>query len=111
VKDDKAFYAALGIRLEHHRRKKMTQAELGASLSPQLTRAAISNMEKGRQRILAHTLCHIADILEVKLTDLVPPRESMPVSADVKGTLERKLPKAAAEIITRTIERSKGRAA
>jgi transcriptional regulator with XRE-family HTH domain len=112
VKGDKAFYEALGQRLEKYRSdRSMTQAQLGAYLSPQLTRAAISNMEKGRQRVLTHTLCHIADILEVELADLVPPREAKPVTADMKRTLERKLPKAAADRIAKTMERSKGRAA
>jgi transcriptional regulator with XRE-family HTH domain len=112
VKDDKAFYEALGRRLERHRSaKNMTQAELGACLTPQLTRAAISNMEKGRQGVLANTLCHIADILGVQLTDLVPPRENRPVGTDLKKSLESKLPKGAADVFAKTIARSKGRAA
>jgi transcriptional regulator with XRE-family HTH domain len=111
VKDEKPFYVAVGTKIEKHRSEKgMTQTQLGSYLSPPLTRAAISNMEKGRQRILAHTLCHIADILGVELAELVPSRKSKAVAVDVKRTLERKFPKAAAEI-TKTIERSRGRAA
>lgn len=110
--DEKSFYVAVGTQIEKRRSSKdMTQAQLGSYLNPPLTRAAISNMEKGRQRILAHTLCHIADILGVELADIVPSDKAKPVAADVKRTLERKFPKAAAEI-TKAIERSKrGRAA
>lgn len=111
VKDEKAFYATVGTQIEKHRSDKgMTQAQLGSYLNPPLTRAAISNMEKGRQRILAHTLCHIADILGIDVTELVPSRKTKPVAVDVKRTLERRFPKAAAEI-TKAIERSRGRAA
>jgi transcriptional regulator with XRE-family HTH domain len=111
VNDEKAFYGAVGVQIEKYRTgKSLTQAQLGSYLRPPLTRAAISNMEKGRQRILAHTLCHIADILGVEVADLVPPRNDKPVAADVQRTLERKFPKAAAEI-AKAIERSRGRAA
>ena len=111
MKHEKTFYVAVGTAIELHRSYKgMTQAQLGSYLDPPLTRAAISNMEKGRQRILAHTLCHIADILGVEVADLVPSRKATPIAVDVKRTLERRFPRAAAEI-TKAIERSKGRSA
>lgn len=57
-------YAPLGRRIAATReRRGLTQEMLGASLTPQLTRAAICNMEGGRQRIMLHVLIDVADAL------------------------------------------------
>ena len=100
VNEDKAFYASLGRRIEVCRtERQLTQAALGAALTPPVTRAAISNIEKGRQRVLSHTLCAIAEILGVELTRLAPvaPSASPRHAIDLKKTLESKLPREAAE--------------
>jgi transcriptional regulator with XRE-family HTH domain len=120
VKDDKEFYEALGRRIEHCRTERhLTQAALGARLQSPITRAAISNIEKGRQRVLAHTLCSLAEILGVEVSDLVPTAKSPPRSVDVvKQALARSLPKKAAERLASEMlgseavaKRAKGRAA
>jgi len=48
----------------------MSQATLAREVL--LTRASISNIEKGRQKILVHTLLQIASALKVTLQELVP---------------------------------------
>lgn len=66
-----AFYAEVGRRIAVTRKKReITQAGLAKKIS--LTRTSITNIEKGRQKILIHTLIEIADILDVKLSDLLP---------------------------------------
>jgi DNA-binding XRE family transcriptional regulator len=48
----------------------MTQDSLAKSVS--LTRTSITNIEKGRQKILLHTLADIAAALSVNPADLIP---------------------------------------
>lgn len=82
------FYVALGRRIFEHRiNAKLTQAQLGAKLAKPLKRAAIANIETGKQRVLAHTLVEIARALEVSLLDVVPGEVTMSAEQDV----ERKL--------------------
>ena len=66
------FYRRLGARVAHLRKqKKISQEALGGLLRPPLTRAAISNLETGKQRILALTLVQLAVCLEVSIDDLI----------------------------------------
>lgn len=68
------FYADLGRRVRSHRLKKhFTQQQLGSSLDPRTTRASIANIEAGKQRVLAHTLAQLAYVLEVSVSELLPP--------------------------------------
>jgi transcriptional regulator with XRE-family HTH domain len=61
-----AVYKFIGRRIEFLRtEKRLSQGELGRRLQHPLTRAAISNMESGRQRVLVHVLLEIADVLSV----------------------------------------------
>lgn len=70
------FYLELGRRVQRLRlRQGMTQEQLGHLLVPRVTRASITNLEAGKQRVLAHTLVQLAEILEVPLQELVPARE------------------------------------
>jgi transcriptional regulator with XRE-family HTH domain len=48
----------------------LTQEGLAQLVS--LTRTSITNIEKGRQKILLHTLRDIADALQVQVATLVP---------------------------------------
>lgn len=60
-------YPEIGRRIEHLRlERRISQAELGRRLRHPLTRAAVSNMEGGRQRILVHVLLEIAEVLRVE---------------------------------------------
>ena len=65
------FYEALGRRLKKLRRKaNMTQAELANAVG--FSRTSITNIETARQPVRVHTLVQIAEVLGVRLTDLVP---------------------------------------
>lgn len=82
-------YLVIGRNIQRTRdARAMSQAALGASLSPPLTRAAIANMEGGKQRILVHTLLSIARNLLVPLGELLvnTDHREVPtsVSADIK---------------------------
>jgi len=50
--------------------KKLTQAKLAGLLS--LTRTSITNIEKGRQKLLVHTLLGLAECLSVPVRELIP---------------------------------------
>lgn len=66
-------YAEIGRRIEFLRTdRRVSQSDLARRLRHPLTRAAISNMESGRQRILVHVLLEIADALEVDPRELLP---------------------------------------
>jgi transcriptional regulator with XRE-family HTH domain len=73
VKNHHAFYKEVGrlIREARTRRKpRMTQETLAELVS--LTRTSITNVEKGRQKFLLHTLVEIAGVLEVTPQSLLP---------------------------------------
>jgi transcriptional regulator with XRE-family HTH domain len=52
----------------------VTQEELARRV--QLSRASITNIEKGRQRVLLHQLIEIADALDAKPSELMPSQQS-----------------------------------
>ena len=89
------FYIALGQRVRKYRdQRKLTQEQLGDRLTPQMTRAAIANIEAGKQRVLAHTLVQLAENLGVTVEDLVaakPTASATPISDQVVGELRDKL--------------------
>ena len=65
------FYKEVGARIQKLRKEqKMTQDVLASQLS--LTRTSITNIEKGRQKILLHTFIDIAHVLRVPLLSLLP---------------------------------------
>ena len=72
--DEGDFYERLGKRISDLRRNKLelTQRELSDRIA--LSRTSLANIEKGRQQLLLHHALEIADALEVKLSDVVPPR-------------------------------------
>jgi len=110
LREEKAFYEALGRRIEQCRSAKhMSQEKLGDALSPKLTRAAISNIETAKQRVLAHVLVDIARVLSVKVGDLIetPPSQEAPASepAAFKRSLEEaSLPPEAVAMFTRRVD-------
>lgn len=69
--ENDGFYEEVG-RLVRKKRteRRMTQEELGAAIS--LTRTSITNIERGRQKLLLHTLTAIAEALRVAPGDLLP---------------------------------------
>lgn len=80
-------YEQIGKQIQELRRKKgLTQSKLADSLA--LNRTSITNIEKGRQKILVHTLWDLADALGVPPKNLLPEQTSYPMSPN-----EPKLPK------------------
>ncbi len=78
------FYREVGRRIRRAREARgLTQAQLASGTS--LTRTSITNIEKGRQKLLVHTLSDIAFALTVKPSSLVPPlAAASPEDIDVK---------------------------
>lgn len=76
------FYKQLGERIRTARGKGLSQEALGAAVG--LTRTSISNIEKGRQRMLLHTFVDLATALKVDPQKLLPER-SVPLG-DAGGT-------------------------
>src|ERR1700710_3129159 len=68
--DPQRVYRALGERIRNERLKRnITQDELASRVG--LTRTSITNVEKGRQRLLVHTLVQIADSLGTQPASLL----------------------------------------
>src|ERR1051326_8957363 len=75
------FYEVLGRRIRESRnRQGLTQERLGKLLQPPATRASIANIEKGSQRVLAHTLVQLAAALKIEIGELARPSERKPAS-------------------------------
>lgn len=68
-------YAYVGKAIRDTRLdRKLTQSTLASAIG--LTRTSISNIEKGRQKLLLHTFSEIASVLGVDPARLLPPRET-----------------------------------
>lgn len=106
------FYSSLGQRVHDHRKKlKLTQDQLGAQLTPPVTRASIANIEAGKQGVLAHTLVQLARVLKTTVLDLLPAEpaaESVQLRDQVRVELGEKLGVSEDEV-TRLTERLLGR--
>ncbi len=71
-------YKEIGRNIEFKRTElRLSQQALAGKLQPPLTRAAISNMEAGRQGILVHVLLDIARVLMIAPTELLPATEEL----------------------------------
>lgn len=51
----------------------MTQQQLGERLEPPYTLMAVSHIECGRRRLLAHVAAQIATVLDVPIQSLLEP--------------------------------------
>ncbi len=83
-------YAVVGQHIRTVRRSRgFTQAALADAVS--LTRASITNIECGRQKLLLHTLYDIAAALDVKPEAILPrdidPEESQDFEQDLPADL------------------------
>jgi transcriptional regulator with XRE-family HTH domain len=91
VRTTEAFYDALGRRIFSLRKKRgLTQEQLGARLSPQVTRASLANIESGKQRVLAHSLAQFANVLGVTADELIKDRADQ-TDVDLKQQVEAQL--------------------
>ena len=75
--DADEFYKRVGEVIRQARGgRKLAQSQLAEAIG--LTRTSISNIESGRQKLLLHTFCDIADNLHLAPADLLPPLPAPP---------------------------------
>ncbi len=85
--NNQTFYNELGRRIKEEREEKcLTQETLATRVS--LTRTTITNIEKGRQQLLVHTLVEIAKALNVSPESLLP----KPKPASIKEMIKMEPP-------------------
>src|SRR5689334_14121018 len=73
VDHQQAFYQEVGRRIRDARKRHtppLTQEGLASLVS--LTRTSITNIEKGRQKLLLHTLADIARAIHLSPSELLP---------------------------------------
>ncbi|HRY01940.1 MAG: helix-turn-helix transcriptional regulator [Hyphomicrobiales bacterium] len=74
-------YRLFGSRVRALREEKnVTQDELAKRVD--LSRTSITNIERGRQRVLLHQMVGIAQALDADPTELIPKPESKPALRD-----------------------------
>lgn len=79
----KEIYRLVGMQIRKERNKRrLTQEELGSRIK--LTRTSITNIEKGRQKVLLHTLFEISQALNAPLEELLAPLNSLSQSLRVE---------------------------
>ena len=73
-----SLYTKVGRRVKEARKvSKLTQEELASHVH--LTRTSVTNIEKGRQKLMLHTLFELAAALKVPVGQLIPePRSEQP---------------------------------
>lgn len=122
VKEVEDFYRVFGQRVGQRRKfLRMTQAQVGARLSPPMTRASIANIEKGHQRVLAHTVVQLAVVLNLEdasallVTERVGGlrqelKQKLSIPEDAVATILRRITRASREQDGNTIERTNRKA-
>jgi transcriptional regulator with XRE-family HTH domain len=86
-KQDK-FYLELGRRIRTARLHfNLTQEQLADLLS--LSRTSITNIEKGKQKILAHTLVELSEKLRIPINKLIPLSTQMSENEKLNNLLDR----------------------
>jgi transcriptional regulator with XRE-family HTH domain len=87
---DDRIYRVFGARLRELREEKsVTQDELARRVD--LSRTSITNIEKGRQRVMLHQMVDLARALEADPQTLLPAADSLaspPLRPDVKEVVE-----------------------
>jgi transcriptional regulator with XRE-family HTH domain len=69
------FYRKVGARIRA-KRQDCGLSQEGLATAIGLKRPSLSNIEKGRQNILLHTICEIAETLNTSVGELLPDRAS-----------------------------------
>ncbi len=73
---DEPLYRLFGNRVRELREEKnVTQEELARRVD--LSRTSITNIEKGRQRVLLHQMVEIASALDTSPKDLMPAKQEI----------------------------------
>ena len=77
--ENQTFYKNLGSRIKTARKRVLlTQESLAEKVS--LTRTTVTNIEKGRQQLLVHTLVDIAKVLNVSVEVLIPSQQTTSIN-------------------------------
>ncbi len=109
MNEEDKFYLELGKRIRKARiNQNLTQKQLAELLS--LNRTSITNMERGIQRLLAHTVVTIANELKVPVETILPTRIAATNGADnlsnllgnVRSAQERKFLRSALSKMRKT---------
>lgn len=91
--NEKQFYEDLGEMVAARRRQQgLNQAQVAQQAG--MSRAALANIEVGRQRVLVHQICRLAETLKLDPSGLLPKirnsaAEALPMS-DTMLTKEQK---------------------
>ncbi|WP_369361784.1 helix-turn-helix domain-containing protein [Priestia megaterium] len=94
---EEILYSEIGNLIKKNRLlRKLTQEDLGNRVG--LTRASITNIERGKQKISIHTLYLIADVLNISPQSLMPEPSALQKS-------EGQLPESLSEIKSITTEK------
>jgi transcriptional regulator with XRE-family HTH domain len=90
-------YRLFGSRVRALREEKnVTQEELAKRVD--LSRTSITNIEKGRQRVLLHQMVEIAQALDAEPTALIPPPESEASRAPMRRDVAKVIKTLKAEV-------------
>jgi len=85
IKDRRGLYEIVGRRVRQARKaSRLTQEELASRVS--MTRTSVTNIEKGRQKLLLHTLFDLAAAMKIPAVQLIPE------SNEGQPPIEQKLP-------------------
>ena len=85
--DHEDFYREVGRRVRRARKARLLTQQALASLVS-LTRTSITNIEKGRQKILLHTLADLAKALHVEYAALLPASPAVSGDHDLQDALK-----------------------
>ncbi|MBL9170654.1 MAG: helix-turn-helix transcriptional regulator [Verrucomicrobiales bacterium] len=96
------FYKEVGIRIREARKKADNMTQEALALSVGLTRTSLTNIEKGRQKVLLHTFTQIASALGTE------PGALLPAPANVLDGIGVNLPSSLAPEVRGFIERAIG---
>ena len=88
--DSQEFYTEAGNRIRQARQKIGISQEALASLVS-LTRTSVTNIEKGRQNFLAHTLVDLASALQVEPETLLPNKNAT-IEVELDDLLKNRSP-------------------
>ena len=99
----KTFYGDISVKIKNIRRNvaNLTQQQLANAVG--LSRAAIANIERGRQQILVHTLHAIAEACNVPVQSLFPESPQTKNANFDKNTVKEELKKKVSKKDARTI--------
>lgn len=90
---DRQLYTEIGRRIAIARRQRSTrlvsQEDLAKGIG--LSRTSVVNIERGRHRIQIHVVYAIARVLDVEVSDLLPPARPAADAADLPASFARQL--------------------